>query len=453
MSRSTTTGLYTRVSNSFSQPVTGTTIDPTDADTFFDDVEESMNSFICTSTTSLAIGAGTKAFTTQTTKAFLVGMFVQAFSQANHANYMYGTVVSYTGGVLTLDVTDIGGSGTFTDWLLFTSGVRGGTGATGLTGREAGINYKWNASTSTGDPTTGKITISNSGTVLNISETDDDGNALASVIATWDDSTTTGNRGKLYLMKTGGVGLKVFTITSAVTDSGTYDSFTGTVITVGSFSDGDECFCYFIPTGDKGADGAGTGDVVGPAASVDSEIALFNSTTGKLIKRASISGLAKLSSGVLSAAAAGTDYLAPAAIGVTVQAYDATIVNAAAIANTKLDAIEFVIDGGGATITTGVKGYLEIPYACTITRSTLLADQSGSIVVDIFKDSYANYPPVVGDKITASAPPTISAATKAQDSTLTGWTTSIAAGDILAFNVNSITTCQRVTISLRVTKT
>ena len=177
----------------------------------------------------------------------------------------------------------------------------------------------------------------------------------------------------------------------------------------------------------------------------------FNSTT---MQGVSITGLVKGNGASAPAAAvAGTDYLAPAAIGVTVQAYDATIVNAAAIANTKIDAIEFVIDGGGATITTGVKGYLEIPFACTINRATLLADQSGSIVVDIFKDTYANYPPVVGDKITASAPPTISAATKAQDSTLTGWTTAIAAGDILAFNVNSITTCQRVTISLRVVKT
>lgn len=134
MSRSPATALYTRVSNSFSQPVTGTTIDPTDADTFFDDVEESMNSFICTSTTSLTVGAGSKAFTTQTTKAFLAGMFVQAFSQADHANYMYGTVTSYTGGVLTLDVTVTGGAGTLADWLLFTSGARGPQGDQGLTG-------------------------------------------------------------------------------------------------------------------------------------------------------------------------------------------------------------------------------------------------------------------------------------------------------------------------------
>jgi hypothetical protein len=81
-----------------------------------------------------------------------------------------------------------------------------------------------------------------------------------------------------------------------------------------------------------------------------------------------------------------------------------------------------------------------------------LADQSGSIVVDIWKDTYANYPPTVADTITASAKPTISSATKGQSSTLTGWTTTIAAGDILAFNVDSITTCQRVTLSLKVTR-
>jgi len=44
-------------------------------------------------------------------------------------------------------------------------------------------------------------------------------------------------------------------------------------------------------------------------------------------------------------------------------------------------------------------------------------------------------------------------AQQSQDSTLTGWTTSIAAGDILAFNVDSVATVTRVTISIRATKT
>lgn len=115
--------------------------------------------------------------------------------------------------------------------------------------------------------------------------------------------------------------------------------------------------------------------------------------------------------------------------------------------------IEFVIDGGGSTIATGMKGYLEIPFACTINRWTLLGDQSGSIVVDVFKCDYASFDPTTtpasGNKITASAPPTISTAKKAQSSTLTGWTTAVSAGDILAFNVNSVTTMQRATLSLK----
>lgn len=114
--------------------------------------------------------------------------------------------------------------------------------------------------------------------------------------------------------------------------------------------------------------------------------------------------------------------------------------------------ITFIIDGGGSAITTGEKGHLEIPFGCTINQVTMLADQSGSIVVDIWKDTYANFPPTDADSITASAPPTIATAQKSQDSTLTGWTTSIAASDILAFNVDSITTVTRVTISLEVTK-
>lgn len=114
--------------------------------------------------------------------------------------------------------------------------------------------------------------------------------------------------------------------------------------------------------------------------------------------------------------------------------------------------INFIIDGGGSAITTGVKGYIEIPFDCTIKSVTMLADQSGSIVVDIWKDTYANYPPVDADSITASAVPTISSSTKSQDSTLTGWTTSVSKGDILGYNVDSATTVTRVTVALQVEK-
>jgi len=112
--------------------------------------------------------------------------------------------------------------------------------------------------------------------------------------------------------------------------------------------------------------------------------------------------------------------------------------------------ISMIIDGGASVITTGLKGYLEIPFACTIQAVTLLADVSGSIVVDIWKDTYANYPPVVADTIVAAAKPTISAALKSQNTTLTGWNTTINAGDILGFNVDSVATIKKLTLSLKV---
>lgn len=50
------------------------------------------------------------------------------------------------------------------------------------------------------------------------------------------------------------------------------------------------------PAGGSG----GIGDVVGPASSVDAEFALFDSTSGKLIKRATGTGFVKATSGVYS---------------------------------------------------------------------------------------------------------------------------------------------------------
>lgn len=115
-------------------------------------------------------------------------------------------------------------------------------------------------------------------------------------------------------------------------------------------------------------------------------------------------------------------------------------------------AIPLIVDGAGSAITTGVKGDLVVPFDCTIVSWDILADQSGSIQFDIWNVAYASYPATVTNTITASAKPLISSATKGQSSTLTGWTTSISAGDCLRFNVDSASTVQRVTLNLRAVK-
>lgn len=115
--------------------------------------------------------------------------------------------------------------------------------------------------------------------------------------------------------------------------------------------------------------------------------------------------------------------------------------------------ITFVIDGGGTELAIGNAGDLEIPFNCTIERVTLLADQVGSVVVDLYVDTLANYPPDVADTITAAAIPTITTDDNSQDTTLTGWITALTSGSTIRYNVDSVTTITRVTVALLVRKT
>jgi hypothetical protein len=112
-------------------------------------------------------------------------------------------------------------------------------------------------------------------------------------------------------------------------------------------------------------------------------------------------------------------------------------------------ALNFVIDGGGSAITTGLKGFVRVPFAWSdIAKASLLADASCSAVVDIWKDTFANHPPTDADSMTAAAPLTLSTADSVEDSTLTGWTQTGSAGDVLAFNVDSNDTAELLTVVL-----
>jgi len=85
-----------------------------------------------TSTTSLAIGTGSKTFATQAGLAYVVGSRIRAASVAAPAvDYMEGVVTSYSGTSLAVAVDLISGSGTVADWTLSIAGARGPAGAVG----------------------------------------------------------------------------------------------------------------------------------------------------------------------------------------------------------------------------------------------------------------------------------------------------------------------------------
>jgi hypothetical protein len=103
----------------------------------------------------------------------------------------------------------------------------------------------------------------------------------------------------------------------------------------------------------------------------------------------------------------------------------------------------------GDVIATGVKTYMEVPFTCSIVGWTLVADQVGSLVIDVWNDTYAAFPPTVADTIAGSEKPTLSAVQKNQDLVLTTWTTGLNLGDVLAFKVDSAASVRQATLSLR----
>jgi len=113
-------------------------------------------------------------------------------------------------------------------------------------------------------------------------------------------------------------------------------------------------------------------------------------------------------------------------------------------------AVEIVIDGAGVAITSGIKADIILPFAGHFTSWTLLADVTGSIIVDLWRDTYSNFPPTVADAITGSEHPTLTSGTSSTGSTLAGWTTGFAKGDVLRVNVDSATSVTRVTLTLAV---
>jgi hypothetical protein len=133
--------------------------------------------------------------------------------------------------------------------------------------------------------------------------------------------------------------------------------------------------------------GGGTGDVTGPSSSTDNTVPRFDGSTGKIIQTSGVTindaneittgawkateiavayggtGASTLTgiikgngTSAFTAATAGTDYLAPAAIGTTVQAYDAQLADIAGLAVTDGnfivgDGTNFVAESGNTART------------------------------------------------------------------------------------------------------
>lgn len=118
-------------------------------------------------------------------------------------------------------------------------------------------------------------------------------------------------------------------------------------------------------------------------------------------------------------------------------------------ASTDLRVIRAVLDGGGSALTTGAKkAYVSVPFPCEVVRWRVFADQSGSVQVDVWRSTYDTFPPVVAGTIAGTDKPALVTAQKAESTALTGWQPRLDFGDVLEFNVDSITTVTKVYVDL-----
>lgn len=110
--------------------------------------------------------------------------------------------------------------------------------------------------------------------------------------------------------------------------------------------------------------------------------------------------------------------------------------------------INYVVDYGSSPINVGDKGSLAIDVTGVIESWVLVADQIGSLVLDIRKASYADYPNVT--TICGGTRPSLVNQNKNTSSNLGTWNKVLNAGDILNYNVISVTGINRFSIALKV---
>ena len=109
--------------------------------------------------------------------------------------------------------------------------------------------------------------------------------------------------------------------------------------------------------------------------------------------------------------------------------------------------VNYVIDSGSLPMQPGDKGKLTIDVTGVIENIRVLSDQTGDIVLEIEKCTFADYPNFTS--ITSGARVQLTNSDKYFDDVLNNWTTTIGAGDILRFTVVSVNNIRRLLISLK----
>jgi hypothetical protein len=111
--------------------------------------------------------------------------------------------------------------------------------------------------------------------------------------------------------------------------------------------------------------------------------------------------------------------------------------------------VPLLIGNGTTVIAAGLCGDVEIPCTGDIIAWRLVTcdGTTGDLVVDTWKDSYANFPPTVADTIWGGSKPTLTADEKQE---ATGLSIAVTAGQWLRFNVDSAATVTLASLNITI---
>lgn len=387
-----------------------------------------------TSASTFTIGsASTYAFSVTAavgTGAYQNGQRVRVYATADATKYIEGTITSFTavsgGTAATITVTaeTYGGSGSVSAW---TFSLAGGSGTTGITSSTSitiptttftsGTTYTFTVNT------LGALAV---GTRVRAYATTDTSKYIEGPISAV--STTTPSI-TIAADTFGGIGGAQTSWAIVVAGGNGYTNVTGTATIA-------------IATSSVGSPTAVTVGNIG-AYQVNQRVRVFQTSTPT-----------NYIEGIITAVAGSSTLLPQISVSVdaTSGSGNLTAYTMCLAGNITTTAVEFVIDGGGDVITTGLKGYLEIPFSGTITQWTAMTETaSGTITIDVLRSTYSGFPTQTS-LVGAGTKPAISTGQKNTAAPASWTSTVITAGDILGFNVDAVSLCTRVTISLKMTR-
>ena len=323
--------------------------------------------------TWMAGSSSTSKGTIQLTKTASPGTFAQ---------YSVTGVTSATG-YRKLAVTYIGGAGSFSaaDSMSLTFQAKGDIGTSGIDG---GVRWKFEASTTMGLPTDGYIRLNNavfgSTTQLAISVKNIETGtpSVLALLQSWGlsasgASTTTTNLGLFTIKKLSAPeNFVTFTVNAVATDNTTWMQFPVTYRSgSGSFSAADTVSVQFARTGDKGATGSGSGDLL--AANNLSDVSVAATAFNNIKQAGSTSATGVLQLATTSEAGTGTDTAkAVTAAGLypafaDVASATSTLIGAAATDKVRITGTTTI--AGFDTVAAGIRRNLRFAAALTLTHN------------------------------------------------------------------------------------